>query len=73
MALTSLVVAAIEALRDHVVGMTVDDTDDLGGSSAIILLARRPSAPGFSAQMKTESVAAYGFPDGPQWRSEGRL
>lgn len=29
-----------------------------------------PTAPGFSAQMKPESLAAYGFPDGPEWRSE---
>ncbi len=27
-----------------------------------------PRQPGFSAQMKPESLAAYRFPDGPQWR-----
>lgn len=26
-----------------------------------------PSAPGFSARMLPESVARYGFPDGPEW------
>jgi L-fuconate dehydratase len=27
-----------------------------------------PSEPGFSATMKTESIAEYAFPDGPAWR-----
>ncbi|MFD7667885.1 enolase C-terminal domain-like protein [Streptomyces sp. NPDC059788] len=30
---------------------------------------RAPAAPGFSARMKTASVAAYRFPDGPVWRA----
>ncbi|KPC61418.1 enolase C-terminal domain-like protein [Streptomyces chattanoogensis] len=29
---------------------------------------RAPSAPGFSARMEPESVAAHRFPDGPVWR-----
>jgi L-fuconate dehydratase len=28
---------------------------------------RTPSAPGYSIQMKTESIQAYRFPDGPAW------
>jgi L-fuconate dehydratase len=27
-----------------------------------------PTAPGFSAEMRIESIAAYGFPDGEVWR-----
>jgi L-fuconate dehydratase len=28
-----------------------------------------PTAPGFSARMLPESVAAHSFPDGPVWRA----
>jgi L-fuconate dehydratase len=27
-----------------------------------------PQAPGFSAQMRAESLADFAFPDGPAWR-----
>ncbi|GAA0965418.1 mandelate racemase [Acrocarpospora macrocephala] len=30
---------------------------------------RAPTAPGFSATMHPESIAAYSYPDGPVWRS----
>ncbi|MEU7149072.1 enolase C-terminal domain-like protein [Streptomyces sp. NPDC045470] len=33
---------------------------------------RAPTAPGFSARMKTASVAAHRFPDGPVWRTGGQ-
>jgi L-fuconate dehydratase len=30
---------------------------------------RAPTAPGFSAAMRAESIAEYSFPDGPAWRN----
>ncbi|QDL73880.1 fuconate dehydratase [Streptomyces malaysiensis subsp. malaysiensis] len=30
---------------------------------------RAPTAPGFSARMYPESIAAYRYPDGPEWRA----
>ncbi|MFF4188305.1 enolase C-terminal domain-like protein [Streptomyces sp. NPDC001691] len=30
---------------------------------------RAPTTPGFSARMHPETIAAYRYPDGPQWRS----
>ena len=30
---------------------------------------RAPAAPGYSAQMLPESIAAYRYPDGPEWRT----
>ncbi|BBJ44985.1 mandelate racemase [Streptomyces antimycoticus] len=30
---------------------------------------RTPTAPGFSARMYPESIAAYRYPDGPEWRA----
>nr|WP_233361629.1 enolase C-terminal domain-like protein [Streptomyces sp. GMR22] len=30
---------------------------------------RAPTAPGFSARMYPESIAAYRYPDGPEWRT----
>ncbi len=33
---------------------------------------RAPAAPGFSARMRPESVAAHCFPDGPVWRARQR-
>ena len=30
---------------------------------------RVPTAPGYSSEMKADSLARYGFPDGPEWRS----
>ncbi|WP_421106463.1 enolase C-terminal domain-like protein [Streptomyces sp. NEAU-S77] len=30
---------------------------------------RAPAAPGFSAQMLPESIAAYRYPDGPEWQA----
>ncbi|MEQ7123380.1 enolase C-terminal domain-like protein [Actinopolymorpha sp. B11F2] len=30
-----------------------------------------PTAPGFSAEMRPEALARYGFPDGPEWSGAG--
>jgi L-fuconate dehydratase len=29
---------------------------------------RAPLAPGYSIEMRRESLERYGFPDGPEWR-----
>jgi len=31
-----------------------------------------PTAPGYSIEMKPESLVTYGFPDGPAWTARGR-
>jgi L-fuconate dehydratase len=32
-----------------------------------------PSRPGFSAEMRPESVVRFGFPDGPEWKNAERI
>jgi L-fuconate dehydratase len=29
---------------------------------------RAPAAPGFSTELKPESIARFGYPNGPAWR-----
>jgi L-fuconate dehydratase len=32
-----------------------------------------PSGPGFSAEMRPESLVRFGFPDGPEWKNTERI
>ena len=48
---------------DHLHEHFVDPVAVVGGRYAA------PTAPGFSARMHADSVARFGFPDGPEWTS----
>jgi L-fuconate dehydratase len=47
---------------DHLHEHFVDPVRARGGRYLL------PTAPGYSATMKPESIAEYSFPDGPRWR-----
>jgi L-fuconate dehydratase len=51
---------------DHLHEHFVDPVRVVGGRY------RAPLVPGYSAQMKAESVAQYSYPDGPVWQELGR-
>jgi L-fuconate dehydratase len=51
---------------DHLHEHFVDPVRVVGGRY------RAPLAPGYSAQMRAESVARYSYPDGPVWQEGGR-
>jgi L-fuconate dehydratase len=47
---------------DHLHEHFVDPVQTIGGRYKV------PTQPGYSVTMKPESVAEFGFPDGPAWR-----
>lgn len=64
--------AAIGALRDHVVGLPMDavcaDPATVGRSLNDDSQLRR--LPGFSSEMRPESIAAHRYPDGSRWAAD---
>jgi L-fuconate dehydratase len=62
---------AVSGSREDRVVEYVDHLHEHFTDPAVVVAGRyrAPGAPGFSARMRPESVAAHTYPDGPVWQT----